>query len=337
MLETDQTCDCVGDTKAECVVLDLKEGLCSRQTQSRDLINPGWHSPFYLAGILTHLAPLHSPDWHRELSSKINSADEITQYKDTWQIRSNSDAHLNTWKPFFFFCGRRILQSYRIKELMARKENDLVIKHAEYQIGGEKKKIIDPIFDNMSVARWLEAQLHAQSEPYTCTRKTQRLAFALSFIHLSALFTFHSIAACQWASYLITVWAPTVNSEYTASLEFALVDLRRPIWLSPPIGHTAYLPFAGKNREGDGGFHLSRNNGRLPRRRGDTPECLMEKLIMASCGWTGEAPPTPQNTSSTLGSMKLHMASPFSGLARSVVMHSHVQWDHGGFETSQYS
>lgn len=172
MLETDQTCDCVGDTKAECVVLDLKEGLCSRQTQSRDLINPGWHSPFYLAGILTHLAPLHSPDWHRELSSKINSADEIIQYKDTWQIRSNSDAHLNTWKPFFFFfCGRRILQSYRIKELMARKENDLVIKHAEYQIGGEKKKIIDPIFDNMSVARWLEAQLHAQSEPYTCTRK----------------------------------------------------------------------------------------------------------------------------------------------------------------------
>lgn len=103
MLETDQTCDCVGDTKAECVVLDLKEGLCSRQTQSRDLINPGWHSPFYLAGILTHLAPLHSPDWHRELSSKINSADEIIQYKDTWQIRSNSDAHLNTWKPFFFF------------------------------------------------------------------------------------------------------------------------------------------------------------------------------------------------------------------------------------------
>lgn len=44
-------------------------------------------------------------------------------------------------KAFFFFsCGRRILQSYRIKELMARKENDLVIKHAEYQIGGEKKK-----------------------------------------------------------------------------------------------------------------------------------------------------------------------------------------------------
>lgn len=336
MLETDQTCDCVGDTKAECVVLDLKEGLCSRQTQSRDLINPGWHSPFYLAGILTHLAPLHSPDWHRELSSKINSADEITQYKDTWQIRSNSDAHLNTWKPFFFFCGRRILQSYRIKELMARKENDLVIKHAEYQIGGEKKNNWSNFWQYVCCA--LTGSTAARSEwAVHMHTQTQRLAFALSFIHLSALFTFHSIAACQWASYLITVWAPTVNSEYTASLEFALVDLRRPIWLSPPIGHTAYLPFARENREGDGGFHLSRNNGRLPRRRGDTPECLMEKLIMASCGWTGEAPPTPQNTSSTLGSMKLHMASPFSGLARSVVMHSHVQWDHGGFETSQYS
>lgn len=35
-----------------------------------------------------------------------------------------------------------------------------------------------------------------------------------------------------------------------------------------------------------------------------------------------------ENTSSPPGTMKRHMAFPFSGLALSVLRHSHVQWDH---------
>lgn len=45
-----------------------------------------------------------------------------------------------------------------------------------------------------------------------------------------------------------------------SSFEFALVNLQRPIWLSPPISHTAYRPFAPrieKVRGGDGEPHLS--------------------------------------------------------------------------------
>lgn len=45
----------------------------------------------------------------------------------------------------------------------------------------------------------------------------------------------------------------------------------------------------------------------------------------------------PQNTSSPPGTMKLHMAPPFSGLAWSVVRRGHVQWDRGGSETPNVS
>lgn len=89
-----------------------------------------------------------------------------------------------------------------------------------------------------------------------------------------------------------------------------------------------------KVRGGNGEVHLSGNNGRLPLSHADTPECLMEKLIMVSLGWTGER---PRNNSSPPGTMKLHMASPFSALAWSVVRQSHSQWSHGIFESPDVS
>lgn len=73
------------------------------------------------------------------------------------------------------------------------------------------------------------------------------------------------------------------------------MNLQRPIWLSPPISHTAYHPFAPrieKVRGGDRELHLSANNGCLPQSCVDSPECLIEKLIMASWGWIGVCPRT---------------------------------------------
>lgn len=52
---------------------------------------------------------------------------------------------------------------------MARRENDLVIKHAGYQ-NGEEKIIIDAIFDNMSAAFWPDAQHHTHAHVNTKDR-----------------------------------------------------------------------------------------------------------------------------------------------------------------------
>lgn len=61
-------------------------------------------------------------------------------------------------------------------------------------------------------------QMHSCMVRVSHAHANTKLAFALSFIHLSPLSTFHSTAACQLASYLITVWAWTVNSEYSVVL-----------------------------------------------------------------------------------------------------------------------
>lgn len=89
-----------------------------------------------------------------------------------------------------------------------------------------------------------------------------------------------------------------------------------------------------KVREGNRELHLSGNNGRLPLSHADTPECLMEKLIIVSLGWTSERPGTTH-----------HHRGPWNCTWRphsqlwlgSVVSQSHAQWDHGIFESPDVS
>lgn len=118
----------------------------------------------------------------------------------------------------------------------------------------------------------------------------------MPFIHLSPPSTFRSTATYQLASYLITVWALTVNSEYT------VVGVRISESPATDMALTSNLPHCipsicpenkekEKGREGgEGELQLSANNGCLPQSRADTPEWLMEKLIMASWGWISERP-----------------------------------------------
>lgn len=144
-----------------------------------------------------------------------------------------------------------------------QKENDLVIKHFEYQMGEEI--IIDPIFDSVCctltrcTAAWLERGMHANTKPGIC----------LVFHPFLSTLTFHSTAACHLASYLITVWAWTVNSEYTVvlSLHSWISSDRYGSHLQSATLHTASI--RPENRESERG-----------RRR--TP--LVSKTMAASLG-----------------------------------------------------
>lgn len=159
------------------------------------------------------------------------------------QKRCNSDAHL---KACFFVSNTSFpdLTQWRIN---GQTENDLVIKDAKWQTGekkNKKKQTVDPVF-------W----------QYACCGRTGRTAARLKgarqackhrvwhLPRLSSIFSPHSLLSTPllrviWLAIWLLLWARTAGSEYTVVFEFALADLQRPIWLSPPISHTAYHPFA---------------------------------------------------------------------------------------------
>lgn len=140
----------------------------------------------------------------------------------------------------------------------------------------------------MHTAAWLERGTHANTKP----------GVRLVFHPFLCTLTFHSTAACHLASYLITVWAQTVNIEYTVVWVCISESPATAMALTSNQPHC--IPsLCPENRESERGAMenstCQQNNGRLPLSHGDTPECLMVKLIMSSLGWTGEPPRTPRH------------------------------------------
>lgn len=85
-------------------------------------------------------------------------------------------------------------------------KNDLVIKHAECLI------------DAISTLRLLYLdQIHNWMQRASHTHACAYTKAGICLVSHPSLNTFHSTAELQWASYLITVWARTVNSEYTGA------------------------------------------------------------------------------------------------------------------------
>lgn len=122
------------------------------------------------------------------------------------------------------------------------------------------------------------------------------------------------------------------------SFEFALENLQRPIWLSPPISHTAYHPFAPRIEKVRGGAHREL---RLSAKQWPPPSELWRHTWMpdvkANYVFFGVDGYASENISSPPRTMKIHMASQFSGFGMKCVEARPCSVGHGGFETLNVS
>lgn len=211
---------------------------------SPEWINLKWHLLPYSAGnnhSFSSLSPLH-PKLTLRAQPWIQPLDLIRQDKDARQIRCNSDARFG--KSLFFFVSHTSYPELTQRRINGQTENDLVIKGAKWQTGEKKnKKIVDPVFWQYAYCgRTGRTAARLKGARQACKQQVWHLP------RLSSIFSPRSplstpLLRVIWPAIWLLLWARTAGSEYTVVFEFALVDLQRPIWLSPPISHTAYHPF----------------------------------------------------------------------------------------------